>query len=134
MALVRGNTDDPDGLCGDASSYVIEAFWDAFGDYSTSDGYCIGLVLWEGVLSNHIANVMLVGKKVGPEVYRWNKATKTASTDKPGTDSYGSAELLRLEVFDLYYKKTTNLKDWWTSLDGSMGGTVKVGQLHSIED
>jgi hypothetical protein len=36
------------------------------------------------------------------------------------------AELLSLHVYDLYYKKRTNLGAWWDDLDGK-SGTLKVG-------
>jgi len=39
---------------------VLEAYGKAYPKtYATSDGYLLGVVLWEGLVLNHIANVML---------------------------------------------------------------------------
>ncbi|MEP6503780.1 MAG: hypothetical protein ABJD97_10635 [Betaproteobacteria bacterium] len=134
IALVRGNSEDPNGLCGDTSAFVVEAFYDEFDNYTTSDGYLIGLVLWEGKFSNHIANVMLVKGKVGPEIYSWSSTTHAAVSKTPTTSSYSSGDLLRLNVYDLYYKRATTVEAWWKDLDSGMGGTLKIGQLSSISD
>jgi hypothetical protein len=34
---------------------------------------------------------------------------------------------LTLHVYDLYYKKKTNVEMWWKGLDSGNGGTVKLG-------
>jgi len=39
VSLVRGNEEDPNGLCGDAALYVHERFFADFGDYRTSEGH-----------------------------------------------------------------------------------------------
>src|SRR6267378_2305571 len=60
-STIMGNTSDPNGLCGDASLFVLETFDKAFPKTfrDTADGYTLGLILWEGTILNHIANVML---------------------------------------------------------------------------
>jgi hypothetical protein len=134
QAIFRGNTEDPDGLCGDAAAYVIDEFYKEYDNYITSDGYTIGVILWKGKISNHIANVMLVKGKVGPEVYKWDSTSKTAITASPTVSSYSSPDLLRLYVYDLYYKKATTVEAWWQDLDSDMGGSIKIGRLFSIDD
>ena len=100
----------------------------------TSDGYTIGLILWKGGISNHIANVMLLKNKVGPEVYEWRSSSRTVVTRSPSAYSYSSSELSGLYVYDLYYKYATTVGVWWKDRDSDMGGSVKIGQLFSIGD
>lgn len=126
QSLFRGNAEDADGLCGDAALFCCEEYYRKFDDYSTSDGFIIGMVLWEGVFLNHIANVMLVSKKAVHETYTFHKDTKMVSCRKP-VATYGTAELLRLRVFDLYYKKACSLREWWHDLD-ALGGRITIGQ------
>ncbi len=134
LSIVRGNNEDPDGLCGDAASYAYEQYFKDFGDYRTRDGQHMGLVLWEGSVMNHIANVLLVASKTAAQKYRWNTKTGTAES-VDGKGQYGASAFLALPVYDLYYKaKRQTLKTWWSSLDSSMGGTVKVALMHSIDD
>ena len=133
LALFRGNTEDPDGLCGDAAAYVYERFFTDFGDYITTDGFQIGLVLWNGRISNHIANVMLAKKKTAPETYKWDSKRRVA-VSTAGVAQYTSSQLLKLYVYDLYYKKASTVELWWKDLDGAMGGSVKIALLHNIDD
>lgn len=132
-ALFKGNIEDPDGLCGDAAAYVYERFFNDFGDYITTDGFQIGMILWNGRISNHIANVMLVKKKTAPETYKWDSKRRVAVSAASG-GQYTSSQLLKLYVYDLYYKQTSTVQLWWKDLDSSMGGTVKIALLHNIED
>jgi hypothetical protein len=132
-AILKGNTEDPNGLCGDTTYFVQESFYAKFGDYRTSDGYHMGVVLWEGSVSNHIANVLMEQSKTRTQSYRWNP--KTASALSVGPAQYSSSALLALPVYDLYYKKKrTTLKSWWSLLDAHMGGTIKIALLHNIDD
>lgn len=143
-AIFSGNIEDPNGLCGDAAAFVVDEFFNEYNDYITSDGYQIGLVLWQGSFSNHIANLMLLKNKTGPETYKWDAEKKSAVLIKnprycsPGknqpSSSYTSSDILGLYVYDLYYKKITSVKDWWFSLDSDFGGHIKIGQLHNIDD
>jgi hypothetical protein len=131
-----GNTSDPNGLCGDASLYVYEAFDKAFPKTfrDTSDGYQLGGILWEGAILNHMANVMLpksVGKLYVYEVK--GKAPMPIVPALEGRASYvmkkgtmSGKELAGLHVYDLYYKKRTTVEDWWQELD-EMGGRLTVG-------
>jgi hypothetical protein len=144
--LVAGNQTDPNGLCGDASSYVIEAFDKAFPKANpTSDGFMLGLVLWEGMASNHIANVMLpqdaahkqsFQSKGGVVILTDPASGKlgervSGSSPRSRTRYLGAKELLGLHVYDLYYKKRTTIADWWDEID-SKGGTITVGMEHEF--
>ena len=133
-ALIFGNSDDPDGICGDAASFVVENFYNEYGDYNTSDGFTIGLVVRKGDILNHMANVMLQKGKVGPETYKWDNTMRRAISMAPTPSSYVSSDLLRLSVYDLYYKKISTIEAWWRNLDSKMNGSIKIGQLYSIED
>jgi hypothetical protein len=129
----EGNTEDPDGLCGDASDYVYEQFYRDFNDYVSKDGFHIGLILWKGTVTNHMANVMLLNTKIAVQSYSWNK-TKKEIASVSGIPQYKTTELLTLHVYDLYYKKKTNVEMWWKERDSGNGGTVKIGFAYDIED
>ena len=132
--LVSGNTEDPDGLCGDAAAFVYEQFWRNFNDYATSDGFNIGLVLWKGTVLNHMANVMLLRTKIAVQEYSWD-STKRAIKLVSGKAQYSTTEFLTLHVYDLYYKKKqTTLESWWKARDASQSGTVKLGFPYNIDD
>ena len=132
--LVKGNTEDPDGLCGDAAAFVYEELSTESGDYTTSDGYHLGLVLWKGAITNHMANVMLVRTKIAVQQYSWD-AKKRAVVSVSGKAQYGTTELLTLHVYDLYYKnKATSLEVWWKARDASQNGTIKLGFPYNIDD
>ncbi len=124
LSLVRGNFEDPNGLCGDAAAFVIDAFFNAFGDYRTSDGARIAMVLWEGAILNHIANVLIADKRTAPETYRYDGRSRTAKGSL-AQQQYSTSELMRLPVLDLYYKQADALKQWWEARD-SLGGSIKL--------
>ncbi len=124
-----GNQSDANGLCGDASEFVIDAFDAAFLTPFTPDGYQIGMVLWKGYIANHIANVMLPSRKAFMQEFRYVAGTLTGPTSAPTTLT--EAELLSLRVYDLYYKNRTTLGAWWAKMDGT-GGTVTVGLQHEF--
>jgi len=141
--LFTGNDEDPNGLCGDTSLFVIEEYYRQFKDYRTSDGYVIGLVLWDGVVLNHIANVMLRQNGTRKERYFLDSAKQevrlfttqppTMRPVKPAFRSFGqynNASLLTLWVFDLYYKAPPQtLASWWTGRDSSRDGIITIGDL-----
>lgn len=137
--LVAGNQTDPNGLCGDTSSYVADEFNKAFRDLWTTDGYQIGMVLWEGLVANHIANVMLPRAKAVKQSFYYQGGVLIRPVVKAsllGSPTYAAstlteAELLALHVYDLYYKKRTTLGPWWEDLDRK-GGTVTVGLEHDF--
>jgi hypothetical protein len=144
--LVAGNQSDPNGLCGDTSSYVTEVFEKAFPKANpTSDGFMLGMVLWEGLASNHIANVMLPQEaahkqsfesKAGVIILR-EPATGALGARLPGssrskTRILGATELLGLHVYDLYYKKRGTVSSWWDVLSSSRGGLLTVGMEHEF--
>jgi hypothetical protein len=133
QAIVRGNTEDPNGLCGDAAAYVAEAFYKDLGSYETSDGFQIGVVLWSGTITNHIANALLL-KKPYPQSYRWNATAKAAVQSPPTAAGYSSAYLLRVVVLDLYYKEAPQtLETWWKERSAAMDGTIKIGFIYNID-
>ena len=131
MALVRGNTEDPNGLCGDTTSFVAEEYYRQNKDYRTSDGYIIGMVLYEGSILNHIANVMLVESMIRKETYTYDSKTQTA-TATDGKGRYDTPSLFRLQVFDLYYKQAQDLRTWWKDQDSDFGGTITIGLQHDF--
>jgi hypothetical protein len=146
MALVRGNVDDPNGLCGDVSTYVAHQFDDTFRDLYTTDGYQLGMILWDGVALNHIANVMLPKAKAVRQKFvtaggittnmsgdtAWMRLQKRPPGLQPKLMIAGR-DLLQLRVYDLYYKmKPTTVKTWWEFLDAGLHGTVQVGLEHEF--
>lgn len=142
LGLVRGNAEDPNGLCGDATLFVVEEFYRAFGDYRTTDGFHIGMVLWKGEVLNHIAAVQLVGKKVGIGTYSWDQRNRNATrlhakrgcyVLTTGREDYSTSELQGLTVYDLYYKQEPeSLWNWWGKQDGSRSGTITIGLQHDF--
>lgn len=135
-AYAVGNESDPNGLCGDATQFVVEKFETTFSETWTPDGYRLCVVLWSGLVANHMANVMLPRGKSEEQEFRYQGGTLIRPVVKPGRLLGGSptfapstlteAELLSLHVYDLYYKRRTNLGTWWEELDGK-SGTLKVG-------
>lgn len=134
-AILFGNDEDPDGLCGDAALYVFEEFFRQTGGYTTTDRFHIGLVLWQGSSGlNHIANVMLALTKKLPQKYRWDAKAKDV-VGVAGTSQYTKVELMTLHVYDLYFKRpSTSLEMWWRNRDSLLGGTMKLGLPNNIDD
>ena len=128
----RGNTEDPNGLCGDVAFYLHEKMFEKFNTYSTSDGYQIGMILWEGAILNHIANVMFVKGKTSKCKYTYSHKTKLITAIN-GKSQYTDPELKKLKVLDLYYKKSSDVRTWWADQD-SMGGTLTLANLSQIND
>jgi hypothetical protein len=124
-SLFTGNTEDPNGLCGDAALFVAEEFYRTFNDYRTSDGHIIGMILWKGTMLNHVANVMLKSSATSLATFSYNSTTRST---RSGSDKsqYDTSALFKLQVLDLYYKKVSDLKQWWDDRDG-LGGTVQIG-------
>ena len=144
--LVTGNQVDANGLCGDASSFVIEAFDKAFPKANpTSDGFMLGLVLWQGLASNHIANVMLPQDAAFKQTFKSNGGVVVltaptggklgervpAASARSRTRYLSAKKLLELHVYDLYYKKRTTIDSWWKDVD-SKGGSITVGMEHEF--
>jgi len=135
---ITGNTEDPNGLCGDTTLFVAEEYYRQFKDYRTSDGFIIGMVLWDGEVLNHIANVMLRQNRTSKEQYVYDSARQEAKLLVPEatricipkSGQYNNASLLTLWVFDLYYKeKPQTLGSWWTGRDSRRGGVITIGEL-----
>lgn len=133
LSFVKGNDEDPNGICGDAALFVFEEFYRQFGDYTTTDGYRIAMVLWQGAISNHIANVMLPAAKAGAQKFSWDTRSR-ALTCLSGVCRYNSHDLFALHVYDLYFKKSSSLEQWWRDRDSSMDGTLKLGMPTTIDD
>ena len=74
------------------------------------------------------------GSKIVPQKYKWDAKKKLVSCiSKAG--QYGTTELITLHVYDLYYKKKAiSLEMWWKELASYMGGTIKLGLPHNIDD
>src|SRR5690606_40034788 len=59
-AVIFGNRPDPNGVCGDAAYYVSDKYVEnSKFAVNTKDGYTLGRIVWEGLVFNHTANVML---------------------------------------------------------------------------
>jgi hypothetical protein len=127
---VTGNQSDPNGLCGDTSSYVDDQMWNDFQTKVTDDGYELVVILWDGKVLNHIANVMAVKGKTAVQEY---KMTNGVLTLVSGTQQYTQADLFGLHVYDLYYKKRTTVGAWWKDQDGDYGGTLKLAPISEME-
>ena len=133
--LIMGNQPNPNGLCGDAAAYVADEFLSDkdIPDVTTSDGYTIGVILWDGTVLNHIANVMLVSDKTSKQNYKaMGKFLKLQTNTKE--KAYDMETFSKLHVYDLYYKKRTNALDWWKSLDDSLGGTITLSTMSNMSD
>lgn len=130
MSYWRGNNEDPNGLCGDAAAYVIEAFFRKFSGFETADGKIVAMVLWNGHFTNHIANVLLPSKRKNREDYTYDQKTRTVKGSL-SPQQYVSSEILRLPMLDLYYKKTMPLGEWWDARD-SMGGKLTIAQYQDM--
>lgn len=130
MWIRGGNVEDPNGLCGDAAWYLHEQFWQAFNGYHTRDGFQIGMVLWEGTVLNHIACVMRVKNKASRRTYTYDARARKAKCEG-GDGEYGTSELMRLAVLDLYYKTHSDLRTWWKDRD-DLDGTVTLSNLSDM--
>ena len=131
---VAGNQSDPNGLCGDTTLFVFDSYDATFKTTVwTSDGYQLGAVLWNGFVSNHMANVMLpkaaarlrtfvmVGSApMSRATYSLQQRASFVPKAKTAADLDGK-ELLSLHVYDLYYKKRTTVGAWWEELDHRKG-------------
>jgi hypothetical protein len=147
---LSGNTEDANGLCGDATLFVAEEYYRQYKDYRTSDGYIIGMVLWDGggkLQQNHIANVMLLQDRTRKETYIYDSAKQqtrippSAHTMHPVRSAprrlgqYNTASLLALWVFDLYYKMPPHtLGHWWTDRDRARDGVITIGLQTAFMD
>ena len=134
IALFTGNRPDPNGLCGDASYFVNEKFFETFGDYRTKDGYQFLMVLWEGLVTNHIANVFVPIKNAHVQSYKMTAPDVLHKLKGKPNVSLSKNELLSLEVFDLYYKKRCKLKEWWEISDSALGGQITIAHIYEMSD
>ena len=143
--MFTGNVEDPNGLCGDCATFVTNEFDKIFRDRDTPDGYQLGMVLWNGTVLNHIANVMMpTAKSTRQKFVTVGKATTNLSGDNAWKHAnkiksvqarylITGPEVLGLRVYDLYYKmKPTTLGAWWKDRDGGMNGTVEVGMEYEF--
>jgi hypothetical protein len=131
--------EDANGLCGDTTLFVAEQYNRDFKDYRTSDGWIVGMILWEGgnFGVNHIANVMLLQVKSRLERYTYDPSKGQTELFVPGLETrvsfekraqYETAPLLALCIFDLYYKEQPcPLRQWWTYRSASLGGMITIG-------
>ena len=138
--IVAGNQSDPNGLCADTTLFVFDSFDAAFKTTVwTSDGFQLGAILWQGFVSNHMANVMLpkaaarlqtfvmVGNApMSRATYSLQQRASFAPKAKSAADLDGTL-LLALHVYDLYFKKRTTVGAWWEERDQQKNGEVTVG-------
>jgi hypothetical protein len=127
--IVRGNAEDPNGLCGDTTLFVAEEYYRTYKSYQTSDGYIIGMILYGSSMSemlNHIGNVWLVYGKHRKETYTYDP-TKQAIKAVSGGGQYDTASLFKLTTFDLYYKKAQDVKSWWRDRDTFFANEITIG-------
>jgi len=130
-AVFTGQAADANGLCGDAAIFVVEEHYSRYKDYGTSDGYMIGMILWDGSVLNHIANVALLRRKVSKETYIYDSSKREVKA-VGGKGQYDTASLFGLRVFDLYYKKSQDVKAWWTDRDSGFSGQITIGIQHDF--
>jgi hypothetical protein len=133
-AIIMGNQSDPNGLCGDAAAYVVDRFIADMSVSKTSDGYAMGLVLWQGAILNHIANIMLVSGKTEKQSYEAVGDHLNLKKPLKGKSLYNMGDLSNLHVYDLYYKNRSNALDWWKDRDSSLGGCITFGIMSNIAD
>ena len=131
-ALIRGNTEDPNGLCGDTTLFVAEEYYRQYKDYRTSDGYIIGMILYQG-LFNHISNVWLVDGKNRKETYTFDLPTQAVKADE-GTGQYDTKSLFKLTTFDLYLKKVQDVESWWRNREPFLGNEITIGLQHDFAE
>jgi hypothetical protein len=147
--IKRANTPDPNGLCGDAVSYVFDRLEKYYGLGPTSDGYIMGVALWEGLIQNDSTAVMLPkvsaykqvfrkfggpsdarfipGRPVQPVILPIRDAVGTGTNSRPLTVQ----DFLNLHVYYLYGKKRTTIEDWWKG-DGSER-QVTIGKISEFK-
>lgn len=129
---IGGNRPDPNGLCGDATAFVVESYVDKLVP-KTNDGFAIGVILWDGHISNHIAAIMLMTGKTDKQSYTMNKTHLIRQAPEPKSPAYTESEFMLLHVYDLYYKKPTmSAKAWWQERDSDMGGKVTLALYSDI--
>ena len=134
--LATRNVENPNGLCGDAAAYVHEKFFADFGDYATNDGHQISMILWDGIVFNHIADVMVPEKKATLQRYelKGHALVQTLGKSETGPTTLTAEELFALPVYDLYYKKRTTIGAWWEELDSGKDGNVTIAKYHQMND
>jgi hypothetical protein len=128
LALARGNKPDANGLCGDAAAFVAEEYRKKFGtDEAAGSGeiFFMATVVWNGLVLNHVANVLLPLKYAYAQEYKW-KADIYRPVGQSPSDAISPRDLMYMQVYDLYYKKRCTLVDWWKMLDSSYGGTITL--------
>lgn len=135
-AMVFGNQSDPNGLCGDVTSYVADAYFDKYFSYQTTDGFEMLMLLWEGTLLNHIANVLIPVKSTQEQIYkiRGTESLQLIGQEVAGVKTFNKNDLFGLVVLDLYYKKITTVEDWWKDLDSSFDGLIGIAKESSMDD
>ena len=128
-----GNRPDPNGLCGDTAAFVADEYVRRF--TATKDGFQIGMILWDGTVTNHIANVMLINAKTFKQSYvmlgqQLCRIMVDPRTDTRGNrnfrEGYDRGALFPLHVYDLYYKERLTVGTWWEKRDGAFGGSVTL--------
>ena len=133
---------DPNGLCGETTEYVMKAYKERFHE-ATSDGYHIGVILWDDWLVNHMAVVMMVTGKHQKQCYemlgghlRRIPVEGIDSKEANAMPGYRKEELFDLHVYDLYYKKRVTVGTWWREIlrvQDNVKTTVSLGPYHAFD-
>jgi hypothetical protein len=132
LAKLRGNTADPNGLCGDAQLFVSQQMREKYGGWITSNGYILGDIVW--VLGdpdalilnlNHAANVLFPFRHLQQHDFVWSDALHMP-VPQESRPTMAGRDVLGLWVLDLYYKKAVPLRDWWRGLDSSYRGMIRI--------
>jgi hypothetical protein len=132
---------DPNGICGETTDYVMKAYRERFQE-DTSDGYHIGVILWEDLLANHIAVVMQADRHqkqsytmLGDHLRRI-PVEGIGSTEANAMPGYRKDELFDLHVYDLYYKKRVTVGVWWKDVlrvQDNVKTMLSLGPYHAFD-
>lgn len=126
-ALVQGNKPDPDGLCGDASSFVIQQYNASFSNRVTFDGFEMAQIVWNdsGELLNHVANLMIPKKFGFNNKYFFDK-TNNSIVPVEANFNDDPLSVLSFHVYDLYYKETAQSVEQWWQRRGNKFGSITI--------
>lgn len=126
-AGIFGNRPDPNGVCGDAAYYVSDKYVEnSKFAVNTKDGYTLGRIVWEGLVFNHTANVMLRANATYKQIYEMKSGVLVMLNRTKKEEGLKKDELFALHVYDLYYKKRATVGSWWKDLDSGYGGKLTL--------
>jgi hypothetical protein len=115
QALIQGNRSDPNGLCGDASAFVLEQYKYCFTNEITFDHFQLAQIVWNdsSEFLNHVANIMIPEKFGFNNKYFFDRANNSIVPIEANFND-DPLNVLSFHVYDLYYKETTqSVAQWW---------------------